>query len=109
MTECFKWETKWELSEISWSWSGSWMILCVLFMSMSSLRMLRFVWGMSQYFDDSVIREEGLEQLRERFDGDGDLDICEDALESDLDGGGDPRSESAGEGACDACVCDSGS
>ena len=76
---------------------------------MSSLRMLRFVWGMSQYFDDSVIREEGLEQLRERFDGDGDLDICEDALESDLDGGGDPRSESAGEGARDACVCDSGS
>ena len=49
-----------------------------------------------------VDREEDLEQLRERFDGDGDLDICEDALESDLDGGDDPLSESAGEGARDA-------
>ena len=36
-----------------------------------------------------VDREEDLEQLREQIDGDGDLYICEDALEGDLDGGGE--------------------
>ena len=36
-----------------------------------------------------VDREEDLEQLREQIDGDGDLYICEDALESDLDGRGE--------------------
>ena len=55
-----------------------------------------------------VDREEDLEQLRGQFDGDGDQDICEDALDSDLDGGGefldggDAWAESAGEGARDA-------
>ena len=45
--------------------------------------------------------EEDLDRLWERVDGDGGIDICEDARERDLDGGGDPRSECVGEGARD--------